>query len=356
MKNKMLAVLIIVALIFTALPFNAIEASAATSYTTKASVEKRIKTLNSEISKLNKTYKAQKSKQKQQEKGTEPIYGSVECSNPFIVKQSFEFNTYYWVINPSKLNNSFLLASGRAKPTGKYKNWNGITCKVVKAVRVSKAADKTKKKINAKKAELKKLKKALTDTPKIKDKIAELRIGDTYKISASMKNKTGKYNKITWSSSNSSICTVKNGKLTGIAEGTCTIKAKASVSKKTDSFKIKIVENNGEPIQYGDHKIILSETNMVFNIPGVETIYIETGKDLEEISFKICDENGNETELGIGAEFHEYWDGDTLGLDIWPDEDNQQAGQYKILIYETDFPSNCKTIYITVNEDAYFSG
>lgn len=244
MKNKMLAVMIIVALIFTALPFNAIEASAATSYTTKASVEKRIKTLNSEISKLNKTYKSQISKQKQQKKGTIGIYGDVVNYDPFIVCQYYS-NTYYWINNPQKLNNTLLLASGYAKKTGKYKKWNGITCPVVKAVHVSNAANITKKKLNSKKTELKKLKKALKDTPEIEYKeqgTNEIFKGSSARLYAGLKSNTDTYNKLAWYSSDDSICTVTNGKVTGVSTGMCTITVKSSVSQKTDSFTISVVE------------------------------------------------------------------------------------------------------------------
>ena len=170
-----------------------------------------------------------------------------------------------------------------------------------------------------------------------------------------MKNNTGKYNKLSWSSSNSAVCTVKNGKLTGIAPGTCTIKVKASVSKKTASLKINVVENNGEPIQYGDHKIVISESNVVLDNPGAIDIEIKTGEDLEEISYKLCDINGNDIESGVALEWGE-WDGDTTYLSIWPDSENCQYGQYKVIIYETNFPSNCETIYVTVEENAGFSG
>ena len=355
MKKRFLAFLIMAVLVITMCPMNAFEADAATSYTTKASVEKRIKTLNTEISKLSKTYKTQLSKQKQQKRGTEAIYGDIKCYNPFIVKQAFSLGTYYWITNSDKLENSFLLATGYAKPTGEYREWNGITCTVAKAVHVSKAANKTKKKLNSKKSELKKLKKSLTDIPKISKKISNLAVGDSYNLSAYMKGGTGKYNKISWSSSDVNVCTVKNGKLTGVSPGTCTIKVKSSVSKKVDTLKISVVENNGEPMQYGDHEIILSESNIVFDNPTSIDVEIKTGEDLQEIGYKLCDINGNEVESGVCSELSE-WDGDTIFLSIWPDPEYTDYGQYKIIVYETGYPSNCKTINIIVEENASFSG
>lgn len=239
MKKRWVAFIVSIAVAFTMMPFAALEADAATNYTTKASVEKRIKTVNSEITKIKKTYNTQAQKRNKQKKGAIYLMGRVESEHPFIAYNS---DSRYWITNPSKLELSWVYAVGYIKPTGKYKKYNGLTCAVAKAVTVSDAALKTKKKLNNRKAEVKKLKASLKDYPVIEECEDTLIVGGSYDLETSLHNYTDKYNKLIWSSSDSDVCTVKNGKITGIAPGTSTITVKASVSNKTATKVIKVVE------------------------------------------------------------------------------------------------------------------
>ena len=238
MKKKLLAFVILIALVFTVMPLTALEADAAT-YTTRASVEKRIKTVNSEITKIKKTYNTQVKKRNKQKKGAIYLMGTVESEHPFI---AYNGSSRYWITNPSKLELNWVYAVGYIKRTGKYKRYDGLTCAVAKAVYVSDAALKTKKKLDNRKAELKKLKKSLKDYPVIEWCEDTLITGGSYDLETSLYNSTGKYNKLSWSSSDNAVCIVKNGKITGVAPGKCTITVKASVSNKTATKTIKVID------------------------------------------------------------------------------------------------------------------
>ena len=81
---------------------------------------------------------------------------------------------------------------------------------------------------------------------------ASVEVGRTVQLSASLQP-TGASGTITWSSSNSAIASVSNGKVTGVAEGNATITATCGSYKAT----CEVTVTEAKPINYG------SETNPI---------------------------------------------------------------------------------------------
>ena len=67
--------------------------------------------------------------------------------------------------------------------------------------------------------------------------------GDTETLTATVKPDNATDKSVTWSSSNPSVATVDNGKVTAVAEGTATITAKAGEKTATCTVRVKNIND-----------------------------------------------------------------------------------------------------------------
>ena len=235
---------------------------------TKKQVEKKIVTLKKEIKKLEKKKKAEEKKEKKQGKGTTAIMGEIICRNPFIVYQSYG-DSYYWVTNSNNLNNLFTQTYGYVKLTGKYRKYNGGTCAVCKAVKVSSKSLKYKETISKKKKQLSTYQNSLKEKMLLWD--TEFEINQKQKVDCRWMY-SGKYNTVKWKSSDTKVATVdSSGVVTGISQGKTVITAICSLSKKETQCVVYVrdyfhVFNNstGEEI-FANDDVYIGEKTLQIN-------------------------------------------------------------------------------------------
>lgn len=228
MKQRVLCFLLAIAMILEC--STSVEAKA-----TKKQVQQEVSKLEKEVNDLQKKYN-------KKIKGADHIeLGSVISRNPYIVKSPSFFggNTYYWVTNTEDACDIFGYFNGYLKPTGNYRtvsiNYQTLTCVEAKYIDVSKES----KALTTKKNKLKKLKHTIEDYVKLEG--MTLGVGESSYIDYSWAY-GGKDNTISWSSSNKKIVTIsKSGKVTAKKAGTVTITAKASLSGKKSSCKVKVI-------------------------------------------------------------------------------------------------------------------
>jgi uncharacterized repeat protein (TIGR02543 family) len=114
-----------------------------------------------------------------------------------------------------------------------------------------------------------------------------LTVGNSYTVKATTKNTTGS---VTWTSSDESIATVKNGKITAVAAGTATITAsingisktvKVTVNAKSTSTGTSTSNNNS-----GSTNTTTTTTNytVTFNTNGGSAVTTKTVKSGEKVS------------------------------------------------------------------------
>lgn len=129
--------------------------------------KKQLQSLQKETEKNVKQYKSkwetEKKKYKKQTKGTTPIWGDIVSGNPLIVYDTLE-RSYYWITNSKNMVVGFTAATGHVKKTGQYKKYNGITCAVAKAVKVTANPSKYEEKYKTEKQKLTEIKYALKNT------------------------------------------------------------------------------------------------------------------------------------------------------------------------------------------------
>lgn len=200
----------------------------ANAATNSKEIQKKITTLKKEIKELQKKRAVEKKKEKKQAKGTTPIMGEIISTNPYIVYQSLFEEAYYWVENSKYMRYFLGQGTGDVKLTGKYRNYNGITCAVCKAVKVGNKSLKYETIIEKKEKELSNCKNSLKE--KVVLSKTKIKINQKKKIKYKWKY-SGKYNTIKWKSSNTDIATIdNNGYITGYKQGEVTITATCSLS------------------------------------------------------------------------------------------------------------------------------
>lgn len=207
----------------------------------KAQINKKMKELEGQITKLNTKYKSELSKEKSETKGYMALIGApLEFGNYSFIKDLV--GRYYYVTNPSALSASMVMVAGYIKPTGGtvvyYENGTPRTCTSVVAKKVTIKSNKTKAQIDSKKKTLQAYKTSLKDALSLKN--VSMMVGDTKSVKNGWKY-SGKYNKVTFKSSNPSIAKVDaNGKVTGKKEGKTTITATANLSGKTTKCTVVV--------------------------------------------------------------------------------------------------------------------
>lgn len=271
MKRKILCFLLAIVMILGRT--TSIEAK-----TTKKQVHQEINKLEKEVKNLQKSYN-------EKIKGTDHIeLGSVISRNPYVVKSPSFFggNTYYWVTNTKDACDIFGYFNGYLKPTGNYRtvtiDYQTLTCVEAKYIDVSKESTA----LTTKKNKLNKLKHTIEDYVKLDG--MTLGVGDSSYVDYSWAY-DGKDNTISWSSNNKKIATVsKSGKVTAKKTGTVTIIAKASLSGKKSSCKVKVI------IRATD--IVLDQTEQTLKLGDKLQLYYSLLPDnaSDKVKYKTSDE------------------------------------------------------------------
>ncbi|MBO4996412.1 MAG: Ig-like domain-containing protein [Lachnospira sp.] len=249
--KKVVCYLLVLTMIFTGF---FIEPTAAKTTYTKAKLTKMIKTNKKKLASAQKKLKAEKKKYKKQVKGTKVIYfGNVLSRDPYIIKDGIT-GSYYWITNSKSMSTLLTLGMGFIKTTGKYKKYNGFTCAVAKAVKVTANPTKYEEKVKAIKAKIntyqlaKKAHAVFAENSKIT-------VGDTYTVAWYWNDYTtdnsgvGKFNKMKFVSSNPEVLEIVDSKkcvVKALKEGTSTIIATASCSGKKSQYTV-VVQAKEEP-------------------------------------------------------------------------------------------------------------
>lgn len=176
--QKFLCGLLIMVMVTTCFQMQTVHAE---THYTKAKLTKMINTTKKEVTTAKKKWESEKKKYQAQTKGTTAIYGNIISINPFIVKDSWT-NSYYWVTDSKNLSCLINVATGSIKLTGAYKIYNGYTCAVGRAVKVTANTAKCERIYKEKVDKLNKLKKAIKNYAKFDTKSQTVYLGEKTKI------------------------------------------------------------------------------------------------------------------------------------------------------------------------------
>lgn len=178
--KKFLCGLLIMVMVTTCFQMQTVHAE---THYTKAKLTKMINTTKKEVTAAKKKWDSEKKKYKAQTKGTTAIYGDIISSNPCIIySYSLSGGSYYWVENSKNLDYLITAAGGYVKLTGKYKTYNGITCAVGRAVKVTANPAKRERIYKEKADKLNKLKKAIKNYAKFGTKSQTVYLGEETNI------------------------------------------------------------------------------------------------------------------------------------------------------------------------------
>ena len=178
--QKFICGLLIMAMVVTCFQTQTVYAE---THYTKAKLTKMINATKKEVTTAKKKWESEKKKYKSQTKGTTAIYGDIISSNPCIIySYSLTGGSYYWVENSKNLDSLISSAGGYLKLSGKYKNYNGITCAVGRAVKVTANPEKYKRTYDEKVKKLDKLKKAIKNYAKFDKKEKTIYLNKKIKI------------------------------------------------------------------------------------------------------------------------------------------------------------------------------
>ena len=230
---------------------------------TKGNINREISKQKKKVNKLQKKYKRTKAaaqrakaKWKTSEKGKKSIlFGTVYNSNPLIVNSDYILSPtkgMFWIEGTTGgiLKNW----SGSFVSTGRYRDWNGRTCEVVKYssaglnkyrqyTKKLSVMKKTRKKLNDQKGYLGYLRGLKVSSLNLKNK--SIIATQTKKFKFFWKNGNINDGQTKWKVNNSAIAQIvdygnKYVTLKGKKAGTVTLTAKAAVSGKKSSCKIKV--------------------------------------------------------------------------------------------------------------------
>lgn len=230
---------------------------------TKGNINREISKQKKKVNKLQKKYKRTKAaaqrakaKWKVSENGKKSIlFGTVYNSNPLIVNSDYILSPtkgMFWVEGTTGgiLKNW----SGSFVSTGRYRDWNGRTCEVVKYssaglnkyrqyTKKLSVMKKTRKKLNDQRGYLGYLRGLKVSSLNLKNK--SIIATQTKKFKFSWKNGNINDGQTKWKVNNSAIAQIvdygnKYVTLKGKKAGTVTLTAKAAVSGKKSSCKIKV--------------------------------------------------------------------------------------------------------------------
>ena len=280
MKQKIIRALMLVCLLFAVgISANSQKAEALT----KTQVKAKISSLNKEIKKLEKEKKREVAVEKKQRKGKKELFGTVISHNPFVMKNTLD-GSYYWVESSGNIATMVTITGIYVNLTGKYRDYNGITCRVAKAAKVSNKSASLERKIKKKRKDLKNYQNSLKETIVFTQGSAEVTIGSPKKLPWHWKY-SGKYNMAKWKSSNTSIAAVDSeGRVTGKQQGTVTISVTTSLSQKTAQCKVTVGNGTlGVSYSYEDE---------------------DTGEELEDV--ELTEGSAINTHI-IGNQYHLYY-------------------------------------------------
>jgi len=213
---------------------------------TRTEILQKVKKLKSDISILEKKYKTANANYEKKTKGLIllSIFNNVISTSPYVIEANdiaslFTTKSYYWVLNPDKLDSSYF-GVGYVKKTGKYRYFNGIACTECIAVKVGKnPSSAIKKKISSKKNEIDRYETMLEDKVKIYD--IDVMKGEKAKLKKEW-TYSGKGNSLTYKSSKPEVASVDSkGVVHAKKTGTTTITVKTSVSGSKSTCKVNVV-------------------------------------------------------------------------------------------------------------------
>lgn len=261
LKKYFMRIVILLFMICISMVFNSPRITQAKEkYSSAKEVKKEIKKINKKISKATRAskkakakYKSLAAKDKKETAGSHLLFlAKIENTNPFIVSTG---GHYYRVKKPS--NGTTLLGhyTASVRFSGGSTYYFGVSCTNVTAVKSSVDAKLTKahKEMNRQESLRKrlikkrnKLKKTLTYRVPRKD--CTIDAGETFSLKYFCDDSY--YNEVKWKSSNTSVVTIKKGKVKALRPGKVTITAKTSISKKTTKISVTVNDFKEFPLEY----------------------------------------------------------------------------------------------------------
>lgn len=113
----------------------------------------------------------------------------------------------------------------------------------------------------------------------------EIKVGDTFTLTATINPQDAKYKDVEWSSANDKVATVDaNGKVTAVSSGSVVITAKSKDQGKTATCVVTVTAKNPSIILDKEKYTVLKNEKIDFGVSIIDT-------DIKEYDIKIADEN-----------------------------------------------------------------